>query len=386
MDHFTVLPFLLAMFIAVAAMPTHVVDVHRQGMGIEHEQPWRSTALASMRARVLTWRTRLRAWLRHPAAMPAAAVLLLLLVAAVAPVPADGASLAAAAALPNVRQIRQDRADNESAIKACAAAQAKLKTEARGLFAVAADKRTPEQKDRLTAIDAQLDVLVAQDAELTATAATIATELQRAERYVEEERGSGSMSPIQVGVDHATERPWGREIPATASAKVQAAPFGLQILLRGFKVGLVLLQLLHVWNRGNHRQRGTLRRHWRHSDSQGQNQDSRGRDGERTLNRGAKPFEPALDAHSERHRRRPPWLRVLDAHAAPVHVHDIGRHSSDGDEHRHQERGQITAVLENFREYVVAHGESRLLAKKKAAGSGPGIPPYAVQTSKPAAF
>ena len=223
MDHFTVLPFLLAMFIAVAAMPTHVVDVHRQGMGIEHEQPWRSTALASMRARVLTWRTRLRAWLRHPAAMPAAAVLLLLLVAAVAPVPADGASLAAAAALPNVRQIRQDRADNESAIKACAAAQAKLKTEARGLFAVAADKRTPEQKDRLTAIDAQLDVLVAQDAELTATAATIATELQRAERYVEEERGSGSAAGIQVGVDHATERPWGREIPATASAKVREA-------------------------------------------------------------------------------------------------------------------------------------------------------------------
>lgn len=36
----TVLPFLLTMFIAVFAMPTHVVKVDAWGLGIEHEQPW----------------------------------------------------------------------------------------------------------------------------------------------------------------------------------------------------------------------------------------------------------------------------------------------------------------------------------------------------------
>jgi HK97 family phage major capsid protein len=109
----------------------------------------------------------------------------------------------------NIKQLRQMKADND-------AAQAKLKAEGRGLLALAADKRTPEQTARLDAIDAALD-------ELATNAATIAADLARAERFADDERRSGTLdaTTIQIGADHAAERPWGPRMPANASADVQ---------------------------------------------------------------------------------------------------------------------------------------------------------------------
>ena len=92
-EHFTVLPFLLAMLIAVAAMPTDVVQVCYGEMGHEHTQPWRSKALTWCASRVRTWLSSLRAFLRHPLAVPAACAVLFLLIALFAPVPVSGATL-----------------------------------------------------------------------------------------------------------------------------------------------------------------------------------------------------------------------------------------------------------------------------------------------------
>jgi HK97 family phage major capsid protein len=109
----------------------------------------------------------------------------------------------------NIKQLRQMKADND-------AAQAKLKAEGRGLLALAADKRTPEQTARLDAIDAALD-------ELATNAATIAADLARAERFADDERRSGTLdaTTIQTGADLAAERPWGPRMPANASADMQ---------------------------------------------------------------------------------------------------------------------------------------------------------------------
>jgi HK97 family phage major capsid protein len=109
----------------------------------------------------------------------------------------------------NIKQLRQMKADND-------AAQAKLKAEGRGLLALAADKRTPEQTARLDAIDAALD-------ELATNAATIAADLARAERYADDERRSGTLdaNDIHLGADRGTEKPWGPRMPANASAAVQ---------------------------------------------------------------------------------------------------------------------------------------------------------------------
>ena len=106
----------------------------------------------------------------------------------------------------NIKALRQARADND-------AAQATLKAEGRTLLTIAA--RTPEQTARLDALDAELTTLATQ-------AATIATDLARAERYADDERRSGTLPRVEMGVDHATERPWGPEVAATAPAYLQA--------------------------------------------------------------------------------------------------------------------------------------------------------------------
>lgn len=92
----------------------------------------------------------------------------------------------------SIKQIRQDVADN-------ARAQAALKTEGRTLMAIAADKRTPEQEARITAIEQEMDAKAAD-------AATLATELSRAERFAADERAQATPDVVP-GVDHATERP-----------------------------------------------------------------------------------------------------------------------------------------------------------------------------------
>lgn len=120
----------------------------------------------------------------------------------------------------NIKALKQDKADTARAIADCEAKQATVRKEARGIFAVAADKRTTEQSARLTAIDGELDALVAQEADLKAKAATIASELQRAERYAD--ANTGGPSQVQVGQNRAELQPWGPEVGANAPAHIQA--------------------------------------------------------------------------------------------------------------------------------------------------------------------
>ncbi len=103
----------------------------------------------------------------------------------------------------NIKALRQAKADNDKA-------QATLKAEGRKLVAVASADRTPEQTARLDAIDTELTALTDQ-------AATIATDLARAERYQADERAQATDLRIELGTDHATERPWGPVISADAA-------------------------------------------------------------------------------------------------------------------------------------------------------------------------
>jgi HK97 family phage major capsid protein len=102
----------------------------------------------------------------------------------------------------NLKQLRQAKADND-------ALQARLRNEGRTLLAVASDKRTAEQVARLTACEAELDAAVQAAAGITADIAT-------AEKFQAEVIAAAPR--LEVGVDHATERPWGPEVAATAPA------------------------------------------------------------------------------------------------------------------------------------------------------------------------
>lgn len=105
----------------------------------------------------------------------------------------------------NIKALRQAKADNDKA-------QATLKAEGRKLMAVAADKRTPEQNDRLTAIDTELEAL-------TASAVTIASDLARAERYADDERRQAA--DVQLGDDLSAAKPWGPTVAQSAAAHVR---------------------------------------------------------------------------------------------------------------------------------------------------------------------
>lgn len=88
-----------------------------------------------------------------------------------------------------MKELKQARADND-------AAQATLKAEGRTLLGL--DARSADQAARLTAIDAELGTLTTQ-------AATIATDLARAERYAADEREQASH--VEVGDDNAAKKP-----------------------------------------------------------------------------------------------------------------------------------------------------------------------------------
>jgi len=106
----------------------------------------------------------------------------------------------------NIKQLRQAKADNDKA-------QADLKAEGRRLMAIAAEKRTPEQSTRLDALETELDALAA-------TAAVVATDLARAERFADDERRQGQR--VEPGTDHATLAPWGPTIEADATPLAKA--------------------------------------------------------------------------------------------------------------------------------------------------------------------
>lgn len=83
------LPFLAAFFIAVAAMPTHVVQVNAKQMGTEYAQPWRAKVLTGLERAVGAVHTRITAIVDalagHPLRGPALAGAALVVAALVAP-------------------------------------------------------------------------------------------------------------------------------------------------------------------------------------------------------------------------------------------------------------------------------------------------------------
>lgn len=84
-----------------------------------------------------------------------------------------------------------------------------LRAEGRTLMAVAAEKRTPEQAARLTALDAELD----------ATAAAVdaaAIEVERLKRFRDEELAQATEPTIQGGEDRRALKPWGPSVAADA--------------------------------------------------------------------------------------------------------------------------------------------------------------------------
>lgn len=91
------------------------------------------------------------------------------------------------------------------------AAIAKAKKEARDLFAL--ESRTPEQDASLKAAMKTIDGLEEKHAAIEA-------DLAIARRLQDDERGMASR--MQVGVDHATERPWGPTVAESAPPHVQA--------------------------------------------------------------------------------------------------------------------------------------------------------------------
>lgn len=117
----------------------------------------------------------------------------------------------------NLKQLRQDRADNEQA-------QAALKAEGMTLLAIARAERTEAQAARLTAIDAEMVTL-------TAEAKQIADDLARAERWAATEKAQGT-PVIQMGHNHAEDAPisFGEFLQAVAyrSAPHLGAAVGFQ--------------------------------------------------------------------------------------------------------------------------------------------------------------
>ncbi|MGE3840057.1 MAG: phage major capsid protein [Vicinamibacterales bacterium] len=86
---FKALPFLTAFFIAVAAMPTNVVQVNAKQMGTEHAQPYRAKALMGLDRLVGAARSRISSIVEslagHPLRGPALAGVAMLVAAVIAP-------------------------------------------------------------------------------------------------------------------------------------------------------------------------------------------------------------------------------------------------------------------------------------------------------------
>jgi HK97 family phage major capsid protein len=170
---FTVLPFLLAMVVAIANMPTDIYQINAWNHGTEQTEPWRAklSTLPAVQQLVLL-STRLRAW---------GADLL--------NAPTWGHLASEVGAVGNIKQLLQDESDNKAAIR-------KAKAEGRTLAAL--KERTPEQATRFDAVFGELDGLEAK-------AETIETELKQARRLQDEERAEGAK--LEVGKNLAEEKP-----------------------------------------------------------------------------------------------------------------------------------------------------------------------------------
>ena len=200
----TTLPFLLAMVMALAQMPTDVYQICAWGHGTEETEPWRSTlstlpAVQQLRA----MGTRVRDWFADLADTYHGSRF---------------ASEVGAVVIGSLKQLIQSDTENK-------AASAKLKKEGRALqaipvTAIAATATTPEVKARtadqvarLTAIGTELDALEEQ-------AETIAAELKLARRLQEDERAAGAR--IEPGVDLASQKVWGPTLHSDATPQMKA--------------------------------------------------------------------------------------------------------------------------------------------------------------------
>jgi hypothetical protein len=162
---FTVLPFLLAMVVAISNMPIDIYQICAWNHGTEKTEPWRSKlSTLPVVQQLIVLSTRVREW-----------------GAALLNAPAWGHLASEVGAVGNIKQLIQDETENKAAIR-------KAKAEGRTLAAL--KERTPEQATRFDAVFAELDVLEAK-------AETIETELAQARRLQDDERreGEGIITP-----------------------------------------------------------------------------------------------------------------------------------------------------------------------------------------------
>lgn len=206
------LPFLAQLLMPLAAMGLPVYQICRREVGtlrIDAHRLKPSAWRSAFRAQLAAWRA------LFARLVPMTAALLLML--AIAHVLPDSGVALAITPIFSMKELKQEKTELARDIAANDAKQTALKVEGRGIFAVAADKRTPEQVARLTAIDAEVDALVAAEAVLKAKAVTNANELVRAERYATEERKQATPH-IELGANRESMAPWGPPVPANASA------------------------------------------------------------------------------------------------------------------------------------------------------------------------
>jgi HK97 family phage major capsid protein len=181
---FTVLPFLMAMVVAIANMPTDIYQICAWDHGTEKTEPWRaklSTLPAVQRLVVLS--TRVRDWFAELTDLPM--------------------NLASeVGAIGNIKQLIQDEADNKAAITKAETPLRKVKKEARELMAL--ETRTAEQEARFKAVVKELDPLEDALSALHETRDEIAANLTLARRLQDDERKEGAK--IEVGKNREEEK------------------------------------------------------------------------------------------------------------------------------------------------------------------------------------
>lgn len=167
------LPFLTAFFIAVAAMPTNVVQVNAKQMGTEHTQPYRAKSLTGLDRLVGAARTRLTALVEmlagHPMRGPALAGVAMLVAAFVAPEHTSFAMVGVMGSLSLARTKASSlEADRRKLVKERADLGAKALTENRAM--TAEEKATfAELGTKITGAEAAIedhrDILAASEAQ-----------------------------------------------------------------------------------------------------------------------------------------------------------------------------------------------------------------------------
>lgn len=204
--HFTVPNFLVAMIVAIAAMPTNVFKVDHHGLGIEHLQPWRTRSNdGGLRRLGRTLMCRLTAlcagWRGHPLAMPAAATAAMLVVALAVPNYGQDVTMAAPVVMAGgsvLKQLRQQAADLDGKIAANQQSTLEIETEVSQLRdKVAAEKRamTADERAKLTTLTDRKKTNRELLASLLEDKRTVAVDLSIAEEDNEADRRQPDPAP-----------------------------------------------------------------------------------------------------------------------------------------------------------------------------------------------